>query len=285
LFGGDLGRYGRPVLPDPSPGGEADIVLVESTYGDRVHPPDDDGAALAEIIRSTAERRGRVIVPAFAIGRVEEVLYWVKRLEDEKRIPVLPVWVDSPMATEALVQYARRVEELDPDMKPAQPLPQQNRAVAAFATDRLQIVASPQQSRELVGSRGPAIVISSSGMATGGRVLNHLAVGLQRPENTVLFVGFQAAGTRGRQLIEGARTVRIHGTDVPVNARVAHLDSMSAHADSAEIMRWLRTFTRPPSQTYIVHGEPTAAAALQQKIAAELRWNASIAQYLQQVQV
>ena len=285
LFGGDLGRYGRPVLPDPSPAGEADVVLVESTYGDRIHPADDNGEALAEIIRSTAERRGRLIVPAFAIGRVEEVLYWIKRLEDEKRIPVLPVWVDSPMASEALVQYARRVEELDPDMQPEQPLPRQNRAVAAFATDRLQIVASPQQSRELVGSRGAAIVISSSGMATGGRVLNHLAVALPRPENTALFVGFQAAGTRGRQLITGARTLRIRGADVPVNARVAHLDSMSAHADAGEIMRWLRTFTRPPSQTYIVHGEPSAADALRSKMATELGWNASVAQYLQRVQV
>ncbi len=285
LFGGDLGRYGRPVLPDPSPGGEADVLLVESTYGDRVHPPDDGGAALAEVVNSTEKRGGRLIIPAFAIGRVEELLYWIKRLEDEKRIPALPVWVDSPMATEALVQYARRVAELDPEMQPLQPLPRQNRAVAAFATDRLRIVASPQQSRELVTSRGAAIVISSSGMATGGRVLNHLAVGLPRPENTVLFAGFQAAGTRGRQLIEGARSVRIRGADVPVNARVVHLDSMSAHADSGEIMRWLRTFTRPPSQTYIVHGEPSAAAALQQKIASELGWSASVAGYMQQVTV
>ncbi len=285
LFGGDLGRYNRPVLPDPSPVAEADVLLVESTYGDRTHPADDDGEGLAEIIRGVSERRGRLIIPAFAIGRVEELLYWIKRLEDEKRIPVLPVWVDSPMATEALLQYSRRVEELDPAMKPAEPLPRQNRAVAAFATDRLQVVASPQQSRELVGSRGSAIVISSSGMATGGRVLHHLAVGLPRPENTVLFAGFQAAGTRGRNLIEGARSVRIHGADVPVNARVAHLDSMSAHADAGEIMRWLRNFKRPPSRTYIVHGEPTAAGTLQRRVASELGWNASVAQYRQQVQV
>jgi metallo-beta-lactamase family protein len=283
LFGGDLGRYGRPVLPDPSPVAEADVLLVESTYGNRVHPPDDEGEALAEIVRTTAQRKGRLIVPSFAIGRVEEVLYWIKRLEDEQRIPVLPVWVDSPMATEALVQYGRRLEELDPEMRPSGPLPREHRAVAAFATDRLRIVASPQQSRELVQSRIPSIVISSSGMATGGRVLHHLAVALPHPENTVLFVGFQAAGTRGRQLIEGAGSVRIHGADVPVNARIAHLDSMSAHADSAEILRWLRSFRRPPSRTFIVHGEPDAAAALQQTIAAELKWPATVAQYLQQV--
>lgn len=283
LFGGDLGRYGRPVLPDPRAVEEADVLLVESTYGNRRHPSDDNGEALAEIVRSTAERRGKIIVPSFAIGRVEEVLYWIKRLEDERRIPVIPVWVDSPMASQALVQYGRRLEELDPEMAPEQPVPRHNREVAAFATDRLQIVASPQQSRDLVRSRGPAVVISSSGMATGGRVLHHLAAALPRPENTVMFVGFQAAGTRGRQLIQGAKTVRIHGGDVAVNARVAHLDSMSAHADADEILRWLRGFKRAPADTYIVHGEPDAAAALQRRIAGELGWEAHVAGHLQTV--
>ena len=283
LFGGDLGRYNRPVLPDPLPVSEADVLLVESTYGNRIHPIDDDGQALVEIITSTANKRGRVIVPAFAVGRVEEMLYWVKRLEDEKRIPVLPVWVDSPMAGEALRQYAARLDELDPEMRPSEPMPKELRSVAAFATERLKIVASPQESRDLVSSRFPAIVISSSGMATGGRVLHHLRSGLPRPENTVLFVGFQAAGTRGRQLIEGARTVRIQGTDVPVNARIAKLNSMSAHADSSEILRWLRQFRRPPTRTFIVHGEPEASAALRQQITTELKWPAEIAQYLQTV--
>ncbi len=283
LFGGDLGRYSRPVLPDPRAVEEADVLLVESTYGNRRHPSDDNGEALAEIVRSTAERRGKIIVPSFAIGRVEEILYWIKRLEDERRIPVIPVWVDSPMASQALVQYGRRLEELDPEMAPEQPVPRHNREVAAFATDRLQIVASPQQSRDLVRSRGPAVVISSSGMATGGRVLHHLAAALPRPENTVMFVGFQAAGTRGRQLIQGAKTVRIHGGDVAVNARVAHLDSMSAHADADEILRWLSGFKRAPADTYIVHGEPDAAAALQRRIAGELGWQAHVAGHLQTV--
>jgi metallo-beta-lactamase family protein len=284
LFGGDLGRYNRPVLPDPSPVAEADVLLVESTYGNRTHPAEND-EALAEIIRTTVDKRGRVIVPSFAIGRVEELLYWIKRLEDERRIPVLPVWVDSPMAGLALKQYASRLDELDPEMRKLEALPKELRAVAAFATDRLKIVSSPQESRDLVASRTPAIVISSSGMATGGRVLNHLRAGLPRPENTVLFVGFQAAGTRGRQLIEGARTVRIQGTDIPVNARIAKLNSMSAHADRAEILRWLRHFRRPPSRTFIVHGEPDAATALQQEIASELKWDAAIAAYLQTVEL
>jgi metallo-beta-lactamase family protein len=285
LFGGDLGRYDRPVLPDPSRVEQADFLLVESTYGNRQHPPEDDGEPLAHLVRDTVERRGRLIVPSFAIGRVEEVLYWIKRLEDEKRIPVVPVWVDSPMATEALVQYGRRLEELDPDITIENGPRRHRKDVAAFATTRMQIVASPQQSRELVQSRGPAIVISSSGMATGGRVLHHLAAALPRAENAVLFVGFQAAGTRGRRLIEGATSVRIHGADVPVAARIEHLDSMSAHADANEIMRWLRGFTRPPSSTYIVHGEPDASLALEQRIRGELGWNVAVAQHGQQVEL
>ena len=285
LFGGDLGRYNRPVLPDPSPVAEADVLLVESTYGNRTHPAEDDGEVLADIVRSTAEKRGRVVVPSFAIGRVEELLYWIKRLEDEKRIPVLPVWVDSPMAASALRHYAARVDELDPELRNSEPAPKELRAVAAFATDRLKIVSSPQESRDLVASRVPAIVISSSGMATGGRVLNHLREALPRPENTVLFVGFQAAGTRGRQLVEGAHTVRIQGADVPVNARVEALNSMSAHADRTEILRWLRNFRRPPSRTFIVHGEPDASAALKEEIARELEWTADIAGYLQKIEL
>lgn len=284
LFGGDLGRYGRPVLPDPSPVPQADVLLVESTYGNRDHPIDDEGEALASIIRDTAQRNGRVIVPSFAIGRVEEVLYWIKRLEDARQIPVLPVWVDSPMATEALVLYGRRLEELDPEMQPtAAPSRQTRRDIAAFATERLQIVASAQQSRELVASRGPAIIISSSGMATGGRVLHHLAATLPHPQHTVLFVGFQAAGTRGRHLVEGTKEVKIHGGFVPVRARVAQIDSMSAHADRGEILRWLRGFATSPRATYIVHGEPSAAAALRAEVEAELGWKAEVAAHLQHV--
>jgi metallo-beta-lactamase family protein len=302
LFGGDLGRYDRPVLPDPTPVAEADVLLVESTYGDRQHGPNDDGEELARVIRETIDRGGRVIVPAFAIGRVEEVLYWIKTLEDRKRIPVVPVWVDSPMASEALVQYGKRLNELDADLRPGQndavptgphargtpparreAVARYRRDVAAFATDRLHIVASPQQSRELTSSRGPAIVISASGMATGGRVLHHLAAALPDEKSTVLFVGFQAEGTRGRQLVDGAAEVKIHGTQVPVRARIAKIDSMSAHADAGEILRWLRGFERAPNRTYLVHGEPEAATALRGRIAAELKWPVEIARHLQRV--
>jgi metallo-beta-lactamase family protein len=268
LFGGDLGRYSRPVLPDPSDGVQADLVLVESTYGDRDHQDDDNGDKLAEVIKDTAQRGGKLIIPAFAIGRVEEVLYWVRRLERERRIPTLPVFVDSPMATEALKYYTARVAELDEDMRPTR------KDVSTFATARFQTIASPQQSKELTASRRSAIVISSSGMATGGRVLHHMRAALPDPKNTILFVGYQAAGTRGRALVDGARDVRIHGQMVAVNARIARNDSMSAHADRGEIIRWLRTIPAAPGRLCLVHGEPGPMDALKQMIVQQLGWNA-----------
>ena len=279
LFGGDLGRYGRPVLPDPSPIDRADVLLVESTYGDRIHDPDDAGARLGAIVNDTVARGGKLIIPAFAIGRVEEVLYWLKHLEQAARIPALPVYVDSPMAAGALQFYSSRVSELNSDMKPA------HREVGIFYTARTTIVASPQQSKELVASHQPAIVIASSGMATGGRVLHHLEAALPNPKNTVLFVGFQAEGTRGRLLVDGAREVRLKGRDIPVAARIERIDSMSAHADAGEIMRWLSGFSSPPSITYLVPGEPAALLALKQRIEATLRWPVHVAGYLERVNV
>jgi metallo-beta-lactamase family protein len=242
------------------------FVLVESTYGDRDHGPEDEGQALADVIKDTAGRGGKLIIPAFAIGRVEELLYWVRRLERERRIPVLPVYVDSPMATEALRFYTARVSELDADMRPTQ------KEVSTFATARFQTIASPQQSKELTASRRSAIVISSSGMATGGRVLHHMARALPDERNTILFVGYQAAGTRGRLLVDGAQEIKIHGQVLPVSARIARLDSMSAHADRAEILRWLGTFPAAPGQVYLVHGEPGPMDALKDVIAQRLGW-------------
>ena len=266
LFGGDLGRYNRPILPDPSVAIAADVVLVESTYGDRDHQPDDAGAQLAEVVESTAGRHGKLVIPAFAIGRVEELLYWVRRLEAEHRIPVLPVYVDSPMATEALKYYGARVAELDEELRPT------SGQVYAFATTRFQTVSSPQQSKELTASRRPAIVISSSGMATGGRVLHHLAAALPDHRNTVLFVGYQAAGTRGRQLVDGMKEVRIHGRSIAVNASIAKIDSMSAHADRGEILRWLGTLTSAPNRLCLVHGEPAPMDMLKALIQERLSW-------------
>jgi len=277
LFGGDLGRYSRPVLPDPTNAVQADVVLVESTYGDRDHVADDNGEQLAQVIRSTVERGGKLIIPAFAIGRVEELLYWMRRLEQERRIPILPVYVDSPMANDALKFYAARISELDEDMRPTE------KNVSAFATTRFQTVASPQQSKELTASRRPSVVISSSGMATGGRVLHHMAAALPDERNTVLFVGFQADGTRGRQLVDGAREVRIHGQSIAVNARIAKIDSMSAHADRGEIIRWLSTLPSQPARLCLVHGEPAPMDALKTLVQERLGWTAETPGHLERL--
>jgi metallo-beta-lactamase family protein len=246
-----------------------------------------------------------MITPAFAVGRVEEVIYWIKRLEDARRIPVLPVFVDSPMAAEALSRYTERVRELDPELRPedrdekaphgpaAKDEPREERRqqarrerqVCVFCTERFRTISSAQESKELTASRIPAIVISASGMATGGRVLHHLKAALPDPRNSVLLVGFQAAGTRGRQLVDGAQTVKIHGQIIPVHATVDKIDSMSAHADSHEILRWLHGFTRPPRLTFLVHGEAVAMEALQASIKATLGWNTKLPEHEETVEL
>jgi metallo-beta-lactamase family protein len=277
VFSGDLGRYDRPVLPDPSVIDAADVLLLESTYGDSQHPSDDQGEKLSRIIRGTAQRGGKVIIPAFAIGRVEEVIYWLKELEERASIPVLPVYLDSPMAIEALQDYTARSYELDPAMRA------DRGELSAFCTRRFRLVASTQQSMELAGLKSPSIVISSSGMATGGRVLRHLAAALPDARNTVLFTGYQAAGTRGRALVDGARSVKIHGQVIPVAAQIEQIHSMSAHADQGEIMRWLSNFERAPRATWLVHGEPGPMDALRDLIRSKLGWCVEAGEYLQTI--
>ena len=279
LFGGDLGRYNRPILPDPSPAPDAETLLVESTYGNRVHPDDDDATLIERVLRDTFARGGRVIVPAFAVGRAEEVLYWLRLLEQRGKIDPVPVYLDSPMAVEALSFYARHDRELDPDVRKDSANPDPYRPA------RFRAVASPRESKEVVASAGPAIVISASGMATGGRVLHHLRSCLPDPRHTILFVGFQADGTRGRALLDGARTVKIHGEMIPVAARIVKIDSMSAHADSTEILRWLGTFATPPERTFLVHGEPVAQLALKDTIARQLGWAVHVPEHGESVEV
>jgi metallo-beta-lactamase family protein len=259
LFGGDLGRHGRPVLPDPAQPPDADVVLVESTYGDRAHEPDDDGVKLARIINETVARRGKIVIPAFALGRVEELLYWVRILEERKAIPELPVYVDSPMAVEVLAEYRDRMHELDEGLR-------------NFFTARLRVISTITESRKVQEDNRPSIVISSSGMATGGRVLHHLQRVLPDERNTVLFAGYQAEGTRGRQMLEGAKVTKIHGKEVSILARVEQLDSISAHADGNEVMAWLKSLKRAPSLVCLVHGEPGPMDTLKARIESELRW-------------
>ena len=272
LFGGDLGRYSRPILPDPSPGVAANVLLLESTYGDRIHPGEDNGESLARIIKDTVARRGKVIVPAFAIGRVEELLYWLFRLEDEGRLEKAPIYVDSPMALKGIAFYDSRTDELDREI-----------ASMRRKLPRFRAVDSALESKALVERDAPAVIIASSGMASGGRVVHHLFAGLPDPRNTVLFVGFQAAGTRGRQLVDGAQYVKMFGQQVPVHARIEKIDAMSAHADAGEIVRWLRTFPGAPKATYLVHGEAVAQHALKARITRELGWNVEIPSHGQKI--
>ena len=265
-FSGDLGRWDRPVLPDPAPVEQADVLLLESTYGDKLHPP--EGARdLARIVRDSAARGGALVIPAFAVGRTQEILWYLRKLEASGDIPVLPVYVDSPMAIEATDVYRNHREDHDEEMTKLM-----DAGIRPFATREFTLAPSRQESVKLNDVRGPVIIISASGMATGGRILHHLSLRLPDTRTTVLLVGFQAEGTRGRALQEGARHVRIHGHDVQVRAHVETLDGLSAHADQAEIFRWLAGFRRPPKAVYLVHGEPNAAQALATAIHERLGW-------------
>jgi metallo-beta-lactamase family protein len=270
VFSGDLGRCGKVIMRDPSPVQEADVLLVESTYGDRVHPL---GAAdeLARIVSETAARSEMMLVPAFAVDRTQELLYVLRALEEQGRIPVVPVFIDSPMAIDVTAIYARHPEDHDLDMRRLM-----EAGASPLATRHLELLRTPEESKSLNDRRGPAIVISASGMATGGRVLHHLMRLLPDPDATVLLVGYQAAGTRGRSLEDGAKTVRIFNQEITVRARIVKLDGFSAHADQEELLRWLRGFTRPPRRTLCVHGEPQAADTFAALIRHRLGWVAEV---------
>jgi metallo-beta-lactamase family protein len=268
VFSGDLGRYGDPILRDPEPVPEADVILVESTYGDRIHPP-DPMADLAKIINESVTRGGALIVPAFAVGRTQELLWFIRNLEDKHLIPTLPVYIDSPMAVKVTDLYCHHTAEHN---LPLQKL--QQGSACPIETTQQTMIHTVDESKALNGLEGPFIVIAGSGMATGGRVLHHLARRLADPKTTVLLPGFQAEGTRGRQLQDGAKSIHIHGRDVPVNAHVYRIEGLSAHGDQKEILRWLSGFQRPPAACYVVHGEPAAAAALTVAIEDELDWTA-----------
>jgi metallo-beta-lactamase family protein len=274
LFSGDLGRYNEPILNDPAPVHETDYLLIESTYGNRTHDVVNAKDRLAEIINETVARGGKVIIPAFAIGRTQLLVYYLRELEDEQRIPILPVIVDSPMGASATRFYAKHKHEHDLDM---QRLAEDNHN--ALATHNFKLVQGREGSKGLNGLRGSAIIISASGMATGGRIMHHLFHNLPSAKNTVVLVGYQAEGTRGRRLQNGEKTLRLLGEEVPVRAQIETVGSLSAHADSSEILRWLREFKRPPRKTFIVHGEPEAASALGQLITTKLGWEIAIPQY------
>ena len=278
LFSGDIGRYGQPLMKDPESPPRADFVLCESTYGDRDHPsvpPPDE--ALAEVINRVARRGGVIVVPAFAVDRTQLLLYDIRRLERAQRIPPLPIYMDSPMAIGVTEIYREHREDLKIGME-------EMRANAS-SMQAVHVMRSPEESKQINQVHTPAIIISASGMATGGRVLHHLAQRLPDPRNCVLLAGFQAEGTRGRALEDGAKLIRIHGEDVPVRAEVVNLRQFSAHAGRSELMRWLGGIPAPPRQIFLVHGEPAAAQALEAAIKTELHWNVTVASYLQSLEL
>lgn len=278
VFSGDLGRYGVPIMVDPEPVAEADVLLVESTYGNRVHPPDDPTERLIAAVRRAVDQNGWLLIPAFAVGRSQEILYDLRRLEAEGRIPALPVYLDSPMAIQATVVYAAHPEEHDTELRRAS-----TGGARPFAPRRFHLSQTVDESKRLNDTAGPGIIVAGSGMATGGRILHHLKRRLPDPKTTVLFVGYQAAGTRGRLLKDGADEIRMLGVTVPVKAEIMVSDAYSAHADREEILRWLGGFKRPPRVTYVVHGEADAAEALRDAIQSRLGWNAVVAQDGQRV--
>lgn len=265
LFSGDIGRYHDPVTKPPAGIQDADTIVIESTYGDRLHDSTNPTDQIGEVIIRTIGRGGSVIIPAFAVGRAQALLYHLYRLKTEQRIPDLPVYLDSPMAIDAtsLMHLHANDHRLTQEECAAM-------CAAAIYT------ASAEDSRAIAQNILPKVIISASGMATGGRILHHLKDCVGNPRNTILLAGFQAAGTRGDRLARGEKTLRIHGQDWPVKAEVVKIDSMSAHADSGELLRWLGGLSRPPRRVFITHGEPAAANSLKEKISERFGWEAVV---------
>lgn len=276
LFSGDLGRPAQPILRDPHTVFGTDYLVLESTYGDRLHGETDRKEDLARIIKESYERGGVLIIPSFAVGRTQELLFTIRELEEEQRIPVMPIFVDSPMAIHATDVFEKNTQDHDLESKVAA-----LKGVEILKTTDLRIAQTAEQSKAINQISGRAIIISASGMVTGGRILHHLSNRLGNPQNTVLFIGYQAEGTRGRTILEGAETVKIHGQQVPINARIEQISGFSAHADYNEILAWLSNFNNAPRKIFIVHGEASQSVALRKRIEEKFGWETIIPEYLQ----
>lgn len=280
VFSGDVGRYSQPILKDPTtPSSNADVLLCESTYGDREHPDGDPAELLAGIVNRVAKRGGSIVIPAFAIGRTQTFMYYLRQLEDQQRIPRLPVYVDSPMALSATDLYLKHHEDHDLAFSREE----SDGKGDPLSVHEFHLTRSVEDSKAINNVKTPCIIISASGMVSGGRVLHHLAQRLPDARNAVILAGFQAEGTRGRALQEGAKVLRLFGKAVPVGAEIVEMGQFSAHAGKSELLRWLAALPAPPKQTYLTHGEPTAAQSLQQAIQDRFKWKAAVAKYLDTV--
>ena len=284
LFSGDLGRYVNPLLRDPTPPTGADIIVMESTYGGRRHSDEDPEDGLAAAVHQAVQNSGVLLIPAFAVGRTQDLLYALRHLMLSRRIPEIPVFVDSPMAIEATRVFLAHDEFHDPTLYASTEEGRRRTEALKWSTrGGVRYTHTRDESQALNDLDQPAVIISASGMATGGRILHHLKHRLPRKSTVVLLVGFQAEGTRGRLLLDGAPRIKIHGEEVPVRADVRFVDGFSAHADEAELLRWLGGLERRPERLFLVHGEPEAATSLAGAIRAQLGWEAEIPQYGERV--
>jgi metallo-beta-lactamase family protein len=272
VFSGDVGRYDQPILKDPESPTRADYLLCESTYGDRDHPAGSVLDELADVINRTAKRGGAIVIPAFAVDRTQLLMYHLRELQEQQRIPKLPVYVDSPMAINVTDMYVRH--RADHDLRPQANLDPLN-------VNQVHMTRSVEDSKKINDVVSPCIIISASGMITGGRVLHHLAKRLPDSRSAVLLVGYQAEGSGGRALQDGAKYLRLYGEEVPVRAQVIEIGQLSAHAGKSELLRWLSGFQAPPRQTFLVHGEPVALDSLSSAISARYHWPVTIPNYLQ----
>jgi metallo-beta-lactamase family protein len=284
VFSGDIGQYDQPILKNPTtPLSNADVLLCESTYGDRDHEAGNAGELLAAVVNRVAQRGGSIVIPAFAIGRTQTFMYYLRELEDQQKIPRLPVYVDSPMALSATDLYVKYRE--DHDERFVQLESGNGGKGDPLNVHEFHLTRTSDESKAINNVKTPCIIVSASGMVSGGRVLHHLEQRLPDPRNAVILAGFQARGTRGRALQEGAKTLRLFGNDVLVKAEIVVMGQFSAHAGKSELLRWLTALPTPPKQTYLTHGEPAAAQALQRAIQDRFQWKAAVARYLETIEL
>jgi metallo-beta-lactamase family protein len=281
VFSGDLGRYDQPILNDPESPTQADYLLCESTYGDRDHPAGNVADELADQINQTAKRGGAVVIPAFAVGRTQTLMYYLKQLVAQKKIADLPVYVDSPMAISVTELYKNHPEDHDIDFTRQS----QNGDGDPLNLKEVHMTRSVEDSKKINDVVSPCIIVSASGMATGGRILHHLEHRLPDSRSTILLVGYQGEGTRGRQLLEGAKFISLYGQQIPVRAKVVEIGQLSAHAGQSELLRWLSGFKKAPKQAFLVHGEPVALNALREKVKARFGWGVTIPDYEQAIEL
>jgi metallo-beta-lactamase family protein len=281
VFSGDIGRYDQPILNDPvTPPSNADALICESTYGDREHPDGDPAGLLAQIVNRVVQRGGSIVIPAFAIGRTQLFMYYLRQLEDEQRIPRVPVYVDSPMALSATDLYLKHWEDHDLEFTREEGSDGHGDPLDVH---EFHLTRTVEESKAINDVKKPCIIISASGMVSGGRVLHHIAKRISDARNAVILAGFQAEGTRGRALLEGAKKLKLFGEDVPVCAEIVEMGQFSAHAGKSELLRWLMGLPVPPKQSYLTHGEPAAAQSLQAAIQEKFQWKVAVAQYLDTV--